>query len=1593
MRAINRPTTLVEAATEMGMKAIAITDYGTLAAIWDANKTATKTKLIVGCELNFTDDRQPIFDFNDGKVKTKPAIEPRKLILIAKNAVGYRNLLLINFEAEKCKLNKNSKIDKQAMIDWEVLEKHHEGLICLTSNAAGIVGRYLSDGEIDKARSEALRFSVLFEDDFAFELQPNNLIFDGLEQFAVNRGLYKLSKELGIRCVATSNSYYIRKEQAKYEDLVYALKSHLSYKSRFRPKMNMPNFYLHTADDIIAFFKRNYGQEFAEELCANSVYLADKCEPPEWVRPQFVTGEKALLPEFPVKDQPDYDDFSTWKENIPTDVKETVTAEDKLYMRYSCEKELAARIAPEKQQEYSNRYKSELEVYEPRNFSSYMLITSDFLSWGRNHGVRVGPGRGCLSKNTLVLTNAGFKALNDIDVGDFVYTHLGRLRKVIKRYGFEITGESILRLKLENSFGVIELTKDHKVFACKRQMETVKAVYEYNGKEHKKTRERIVFSDPTWIMASELSLGDYIYTAFPKCRITTDHSFTFDLAAYCRPEDVYDEFVMFHRGNKNEFAIRYISRETNVAFESVRKLKNGSDCIKPKDYDAVVSYLNSHKLTLDEWRQLPKRNSVKVKRFIPLDDELLYVLGLWVGDGSIRYQQKHGINYTFNANENILISKVETYFSDNLGFNVCKNYSTSNSCSLDIGTSILSKLFMAIFPLYKNSSSTKHLPLFFRELSNRQLSVLINGLFDANGHKDKTSETIKTVSLQLAKELKECFDYLHIPSGVHVTAAENKHNRNNATSYLVTYSGITIPRKPNYLHQEGYYSKIIDIEESHIDKVYDITVEEDHSYLTSSGTVHNSVGGSLVGYLLDIHKADPLKYGLIFERFINIEKIDYPDCDNDFDSVGRESVLNYVTNKYGADRVAHVSNFVTFTPKNAVTDVITCLEIGGSRADAFRIAKNITETIPDDAKTLEAAIEHSPLLKEWTDKFPEIKEFSEAIIGLPRSYSTHAAGVVISKYPLAGLVPIRIDDFGNVCLEYEKVRAEENGLIKIDFLGLETLNIIENTNSIIRSLGLPEPQDPPDYDKHDKQVYDMISSGDTFCVFQLGKSGGTIDLCKKVEPFSLEDLAAINALTRPGVPHEVKKSYIERRFGREAVEIPHPNFEKAVKNTMGLPIFEECFLFLAHYFCGWNLQRSDKMRKISKLKAKGKHLLAELQEGFIEGAVQHSGVDKEFAEKIWDEWVIPLSGYAFNKSHAILYSMTSLHTAYLKSYYYPAFMTANLISETKSNSPQAKDNIIKIRHRLRKSGIVIMPPDVNISNSEYKLVSETKLITGFSALRGVKGPAAEEIVSKRPYTSFEDFLMKVDASKVHVPVVEALAVAGALDCFGLSRKSMYLYAADLRKKLKAWEKKKNTQGKPFEYTIPNTEWTTGELRALESHYIGEALTGSKQDSYPTLFVNHGITCIKNMEHLPDKFRVVCELEIQDLFIFRVKNKESKIFNEEVCKMLGEDINNDQISIVLFPEALALFKDQYEIVFGGKSKIEKGFGVRIAGTLSRYQNELSITASEIYSLVKPIQKPKDMDRKIIEIYSGMSKKKLLEKTTEDIEDDLLSILDK
>ncbi len=763
------------------------------------------------------------------------------------------------------------------------------------------------------------------------------------------------------------------------------------------------------------------------------------------------------------------------------------------------------------------------------------------------------------------------------------------------------------------------------------------------------------------------------------------------------------------------------------------------------------------------------------------------------------------------------------------------------------------------------------------------------------------------------------------------------------------------------------------------------------------GPGRGSVGGSLIAYLLGIHKADPIKYKLIFARFHNKEKKAYPDIDSDFAPSGRDKVHEYIRNKYGSERVAHVSNVMTISPKVYARDMARAFEFGGSRKKAVLVGTNIADSIPNEVHSIPSALLHSPLFAEFAKQYPELSKYADTVAGKARAWATHAGGIIIAKRPLAGLIPLRKDKDGSVAIEYEKERAEANGLVKMDTLGLSTLDILDTTYDLIKAAGKEAPPDPPDYSIYDKKTYDLISSGNTFCVFQLGTSGGTIDLCKKLKPKSIEDLAAITTLARPAAK-DIREPYIKTKNGEETFELLHPNLERAFKDTYGFALYEECLLYLAQDVAGWDMNQADRLRKLTKDKGKNPEKIIQWRLEFIADAQKNKGISEKIATQIWDDIVAKFGGYAFNLSHAALYSFVSYHTAYLKAHFPVEFLVANLMSEVGSTAKQSKDNIIKIKDEIRNLKVKIIPPDLNTSGLTYKLIGDNTLMTGLDALKFMGKDAIPEILAKRPFKNFEDFLTRVDGKLVRAPAIQALAASGSLDSFGLSRKLMFLYAGDYKKKLQVWSKKAESKRGEFNYPWPTDigEWSIREKYALEQFYLGEGLSGTLKERFPGFFDGKIITFNRLPELYPEvdentgyKDRpFIDELrgEIRMAFKFKVKKEGSKIFGKMMQRLQLRDHLGNELSVVIFPDTLEKIEDYLRSTSGKKIELSPGMVIKFSGQISKYEGELSVSLDDIFDFKLTPPLPENLESQKVTI--PRTKKKIDLKENLDIDQDEL-----
>jgi DNA polymerase III subunit alpha len=520
------------------------------------------------------------------------------------------------------------------------------------------------------------------------------------------------------------------------------------------------------------------------------------------------------------------------------------------------------------------------------------------------------------------------------------------------------------------------------------------------------------------------------------------------------------------------------------------------------------------------------------------------------------------------------------------------------------------------------------------------------------------------------------------------------------------------------------------------------------------GPGRGSSAGSLVAYCLGITNVDPIRYGLIFERFLNPERISMPDMDIDFADDRRDEVIRYVVDRYGADRVAHIITFGTMGAKAVIRDVARVL--GFSYGEADRIAK-LVPGFPLNI-SLEEALEKAPPLAEQVKRDQRVGEMwgvARALEGCTRHASVHASAVVISDEPLMERVPLYKDPKRpELITGYAMGPIEKLGLLKMDFLGLKTLTVITDALRLIQeSRGVVLDADALPLD--DAATYQLLTEARTFGVFQL-ESAGMRDALKRLKPQRIEDIIAMVALYRPG-PMDLIEDFVNRKHGRAAIAYEHPLMERHLQETYGIMIYQEQVMKLAADLAGFSLGEADTLRKA--MGKKDRELMAQQREKFISGCKANK-IDVKKAERIWD-LIEKFAGYGFNKSHAACYGVVAYQTAYLKANYPTEFMAALLTSEMEKT-----DKIVQYVEETRAMGLRVEPPDVNVSRAQFT-VSGDAVHFGLAAIKNVGATAIDSIVKVREadgaFTALDDFCARVDLRLVNRRVIESLIKAGAFD--------------------------------------------------------------------------------------------------------------------------------------------------------------------------------------------------------------------------------------
>lgn len=624
------------------------------------------------------------------------------------------------------------------------------------------------------------------------------------------------------------------------------------------------------------------------------------------------------------------------------------------------------------------------------------------------------------------------------------------------------------------------------------------------------------------------------------------------------------------------------------------------------------------------------------------------------------------------------------------------------------------------------------------------------------------------------------------------------------------------------------------------------------------GPGRGSAAGSLVAYVLGITNIDPLRYNLLFERFLNPERVSMPDIDIDFCFERREEVIQYVIEKYGADRVCQIITFGTMAARAAVRDVGRVLGLPYGEVD--RVAKLIPAEL---GMTIEKALQVSGELKALYQEKPAVKrllDLAAAVEGMPRHASTHAAGVVIGKEPLQEVIPLYRSADGIITTQFAKETVEEVGLLKMDLLGLRTLTVMRDTLAYIRErrgIELDLDQLPLD----DRATYELLSRGEGIGVFQL-ESAGMRQLLRELKPECIDDIIALVALYRPGpLGSGMVEDFIRNKHGQQQIKYLHPKLEPILRSTYGVILYQEQVMRIASDLAGFTLGEADLLRRA--MGKKKPEVIAGLRQQFVEGAVAN-GVEAEVAGQIFDLMEY-FAGYGFNASHSAAYGLLAYQTAYLKANYPEEFMAA-LLTSVMGNA----DKVAIYIEECRRMGIKVLPPDVNQSGLGFT-VTEAGIRMGLAAIKNVGQGPIQAIIAARndgPFLSFQDLCERVDLSQVNKRVLESLIRAGALDSLG-GHRAQYMAALDLMVEHGQQVQRERAGGQlslfdvlgekeAAEIPLPQVPaWTEADILQNEKEYLGLYISGHPLDQFRTLLHSPGFTPLAQLGEMAEGKMVYC----------------------------------------------------------------------------------------------------------------------------------------
>ena len=1325
----NRIKDVAKRIKELGMTTVAMTDHGNMFGAIDFYQTMQKNgiKPIIGMEAYIHNGEE--MDHKDSNNRYN------HICLYAKDEVGYKNLMYL------ASMGFIEGYYFEPRINKKLLKEHSEGLVCTSACLAGEVNFHLNYKTeknqkrgakgYSKAKEVALEYRDIFGDDYYLEIMRHGIE----DQENIDTDIIRISQETGIKLVATNDTHYTYRENSEANEVAMCIGMNKLWNDTKRMKHSVHEFYIKSPEEMEKLFID------IPEALQNTVEIANKCNL------ELNLGN------------PTPPNFKFTKEYAKTDgVENWEEIEDPEYFALKCREGLKDRfekdgielVPKEKHQEYRDRLEHEINIINSMKFPGYMLIVWDFVRESIEQEIPIGPGRGCLTKEATVYTldknyQIELKNIDKVKVGDRVISHTNSAKEVTETFKYEIKEELYqIDTFYGDSINPIILTGDHKIY----------------------------LGENRWKEAKDIDSEDWLYLPIPT--FETKEIKEFDLLNFYKGKH--------YRAVKDSISYKFIERDSSFSYTlddlaeksskkraTVKKFLNRVKSQKTtkvnkrerKTYHSISNEILKEFCTFNEWRDYIQQLSQKnPDRYLINNSYFRRFLGRWLGNG---YLKSRKVIIVLHHSDQVGVNDSIT-FAENSSFNY--NIKRKNSVTLiEIDDKFIYSFFRDSF---YNKRRGKILADFIFTLPKNEILEIVNGYILANGNIENSTINIAITSKKFAYQLRLLFLKVGVPSSIYKVKRINNFSKStNRVFHLI------IPRNFSSSEYHKSYETHIRLKIKHIQKlpkkatsVYDFTVKDDHSYTTTNYTVHNSAAGSLVAYSLGITDIDPMKYDLLFERFLNPERVSMPDIDMDFSQEKRREILDYVQKKYGRENVAQVITFNSMNAKGVLRDVARVYDIDYKESNSF------AKLIPNELGiTLNKAIEMEPKISEKIEFNPQLKkvwDISLQIEGIKRNSGVHAAGVVISNEALWNKTPIYVsnkDVNRNFVTQYSLNYLEDVDLIKFDFLGLKTLDVIDGAIKLIKHHKKVDINWAK-IDIDDKAVYDLMSSGKTLGMFQI-ESSGMQDLNRRLQPSNFEDVIALIALYRPGpMDAGMLDDFVERKHGRKKISYPFEGTEfpeqlkEILDPTYGVIVYQEQVMQIVQKIGGFSLGRSDIVRR-----AMGKKKIDEMKKyksEFADGAEQQN-LDRKVAEDLFD-LIEKFAGYGFNKSHSAAYAMITFQTAYLKTHY-PAEFMASLLSTEKDNM----DKISLYVNEARKMNIGIKPPDIQKSIRPFSVIKKGKkenILFGLSGILGVGATAVESILNARKngeFTDLEDFISRVNGGKVNKKVLESLIKAGAFE--------------------------------------------------------------------------------------------------------------------------------------------------------------------------------------------------------------------------------------